>query len=370
MFELVILACLTGDHSDVCAPRVLPTPDPTTRAECQATARTRSEAWPEDHPGHTVESFTCAALDEIHSAFRGRSRAGRIPKTEESPLHPFSLVEVAPGVHVHEGGIGIPDSTNLGDLANLGVIIGEESVAVIDAGGSRAVGEALYIAIRRLTNKPIRTVIFTHMHPDHTLGAELFAEAGATIIAHKKLDRGLRARASNYEATLDELIGREGFLGTRPAFPTKGVDGSEKIDLGGRVLELRSWPTAHTDNDLTVFDPQTGTLFAGDLVFADHTPALDGSLVGWIKVLKEMDWPIERVVPGHGPPSIPWPEGGKPTRDYLDVLAKDTRDAILRGESIGKASKHIAESERAKWKLFNEFNARNATAAFKELEWE
>lgn len=350
MFELVVLACLTGELSDTCAERVLPSPIPASQATCEADADARADAWFDARPSLRQKGHACKSLADAGT--------------------PLTLIEIAPGIYVHEGGIGVPNASNKGDLANLSVVIGEDSVAVIDAGGTRAVAEGLYLAIRAITDNPIKMLILTHMHPDHALGADVFAEAGASIVGHAKLDRGLRARAANYEAALHNLIGPEGFLGTRAAFPTVEAMDDATIDLGGRTLRLREWPTAHTDNDVTVLDEATGTLFAGDLVFAEHTPALDGSLIGWMKVLDSFDDGIERVVPGHGPPSIPWPSGGKANRDYLNVLAKDARAAILKGESIGTAVKHIGESERDKWQLFDEFNIRNATAAYKELEWE
>jgi len=350
MFELVVVACLSGEKGDICAERLLPSPNVLTRTACKTIVNERTSAWQHAHRDLTIKSSDCVTRDE----------AGK----------PLELTEIAPGVFVHEGLIGIPDSENAGDLANLGIIVGEDNVAVIDAGGTRAVGEGLYLAIRSLTDKPISSLIFTHMHPDHTLGGSAIVEAGATVIAHKKLDRGLRARAENYEASLDRLIGSKGFLGTHAVFPTSRVEGVKEINLGGRILELRAWPTAHTDNDLTIFDRETGTLFAGDLVFADHTPALDGSLTGWLSVLNSFEGKIERVVPGHGPASLPWPDGGEPMLRYLNALARDTRAAIEKGESISRAIEHIGEVERKNWKLFDEFNARNATAAYKELEWE
>ena len=350
MFELIVIACLSGEKEDICAKRLLPSPSILSQAACEKTAEERTAVWSDAHQDLMIKTSDCVARDEIGK--------------------PLELAEIAPGVFVHEGMIGVPDSKNAGDLANLGIVIGKDSVAVIDAGGTRAVGEGLYLAIRALTSKPISSLILTHMHPDHTLGGSAIVEAGATVIAHQKLDRGLRARAENYEASLDRLIGSKGFLGTHAIFPTERVESFKEIDLGGRILELRAWPTAHTDNDLTIFDRETGTLFAGDLVFADHTPALDGSLTGWLSVLDGFEGKIERVVPGHGPASIPWPEGGEPVLRYLNALARETRAAIKKGESISRAIEHIGESERKNWKLFDEFNARNATAAYKELEWE
>ena len=152
--------------------------------------------------------------------------------------------------------------------------------------------------------------------------------------------------------------------------PTLLVDGTIKLDLGSRTLTLRAWPTAHSDNDLTVLDEQTKTLFAGDLVFLTHTPVLDGSIRGWLRVIDELSTlPAQRVIPGHGPVSE-WPAALADQRRYLETLASDVRVLVARGEPITVAAGTAAASERSRWQLFDDYNARNATTAFSEIEWE
>ena len=114
----------------------------------------------------------------------------------------------------------------------------------------------------------------------------------------------------------------------------------------------------------------TKTLFAGDLVFLDHIPVVDGSLRGFLHVLDALATvPAERVVPGHGPVSA-WPAALTDERRYLDTLAGDIRRLIASGRPITEAADTAAASERTKWQLFDDYNARNATAAFSEMEWE
>ena len=133
---------------------------------------------------------------------------------------------------------------------------------------------------------------------------------------------------------------------------------------------LRAWPTAHSDNDLTVFDEQTGTLFAGDLVFLTHIPVLDGSIRGWLKLMDELSAvPAQRVVPGHGSVSN-WPGALVDERRYLERLAADVRGLVAGGKPINVAADTAAAPERPQWELFDDYNARNATAAFSEIEWE
>jgi len=152
--------------------------------------------------------------------------------------------------------------------------------------------------------------------------------------------------------------------------PTLLVENEMSLDLGGRVLRLRAWRAAHTDNDLTVFDEATQTLFAGDLVFLKHLPVLDGSIRGWLALLDDLARiPAQRVVPGHGPVAA-WPAAIESGRHYLQRLSADVRASIKRGEPIAAAARQAVETERGAWELFDESNARNATAAYSELEWE
>ncbi len=283
----------------------------------------------------------------------------------------LDVVGVAPGVWVHVGQIAEVDRHNLGDISNLGFVIGDRSVAVIDSGAAAWIGEALWRSIRTRTDLPVSHVILTHMHPDHVMGTSVFEAMGAKVLGHSGLTRALADRQANYLESLNFLIGVPAILGTRPPGSIAEIGPYERIDLGSRVLELRSWPMAHTGTDVTVFDRQTGTLFAGDLVFDRHLPALDGSLRGWQRVLDEMqDEDIVRIIPGHGGPTLDWPEGLEPMRRYLEVLARDTLAAIQAGERLGQAVTHIAGEEQPEWDLFNAFNPRNATVAFTELEWE
>jgi glyoxylase-like metal-dependent hydrolase (beta-lactamase superfamily II) len=153
--------------------------------------------------------------------------------------------------------------------------------------------------------------------------------------------------------------------------PTLMVEDTRDLDLGGRTIELRAWPPAHTDCDLTVYDPQTRTLFAGDLVFVGHLPIIDGSVKSWLVDLGALaEIPALRVVPGHGPLTAPWPAAVEAERAYFERLTGDVRSAIAKGESLSQAAKEAGQSERDKWRLFDDYNARNATAAFAEYEWD
>lgn len=282
----------------------------------------------------------------------------------------FGLEEIAPGVYAHQGETSLMSRENFGGIANLGAIVGEEAVAVIDTGGSLVQGKAFLAALREKTRKPIRYVIDTHAHPDHVFGNGAFVGDGVTFVGHRNLPRALAARGEHYLAAFRRIMG-DALDGTTIVAPTLTVADSATLDLGGREILLQAWRTAHSEADLTVLDKKTGTLFAGDLLFLQHVPVVDGSLLGFLEVADRLaEIKAERVVPGHGPKVAPWPKALDDERAYLTKLAAGLRAAIKKGESVKEAAATAADDERPKWKLFDDYNARNATAGFSELEWE
>ena len=154
--------------------------------------------------------------------------------------------------------------------------------------------------------------------------------------------------------------------------PTPLVDNETTLELGDRRLRLTAWsPAAHTACDLTMLDETTGTLFAGDLVFLKHIPVVDGSAIGWLKVLPRLAaFRARHVVPGHGRLVAPWPQALDDERRYLETLVADARRLIAAGVPLARAVPVIGLAERSRWRLFDEYNPRNATATFSELEWE
>jgi len=299
-----------------------------------------------------------AALAMLASATDSRAQQQQLP-----------VNSVADGVFVHNGQTAQMTRENDGAIANVGFIVGEDAVAVIDTGGSLREGRQLMAAIRTRTNKPIRYVINTHGHPDHVFGNGAFARDGTTFVGHANLPRALAARGQFYLDAFRRTMGDQLIDEVTIVPPTLLVSGTLNLDLGARTLVLRAWPAAHSDSDLTVLDEKTGTLFAGDLVFLAHTPVLDGSIRGWLGALGELGaLPAQRVVPGHGPVSG-WPAALADERRYLQKLVTDVRGLVTSGKPIAAAGT-AASSERSRWELFDDFNTRNATAAFSEIEWE
>jgi quinoprotein relay system zinc metallohydrolase 2 len=294
-----------------------------------------------------------------------------LPRVSRADAERIGVLEIGPGIFVHVGKYQLVNRENRGNISNACCIIGASAVAVIDTSGSYAMGKDLHAAIVQITDKPIRYVINTHMHPDHVLGNAAFKADNIKFVGHHKLPAALYARKESYLTNARERIGETAFAGTEIIPPSVLVTDTLDLDLGGRSLTLTARPTAHTDNDLTIFDHATGTFFLGDLLFSGHIPTLDGSIVGWLKLVPVlMQEKADRAVPGHGPKTMTWPDAIQPEQHYLTVLAADVRKMIKDGKTIEEAVATAGQSERGKWALFDEHNPRNVTAAFTELEWE
>lgn len=220
---------------------------------------------------------------------------------------------------------------NGGNIVNVGFIVTEPGVVVIDTGPSKRYGEALRQAIASVTDKPVVQVLLTHHHPDHALGNQAFKEvpigalAGTTELLHEQGD----SMAEN----LYRLVG-DWMRGTEVVLPGEVLQAGIKT-FGSHDLQLLHL-RGHTGADLAILDRKTGVLFAGDLVFYQRaltTPNSPG-LALWladIATLQGLPWTL--VVPGHGPIAA----DAKPfeqMRDYLTWLDQFLRDGAAQGRDM------------------------------------
>ena len=280
---------------------------------------------------------------------------------------PLEVDEVARGVFVHRGATLALDAPGHDDIANIGFVVGARCVAVVDTGGSLRTGRALRESILARTKVPICYVIDTHVHVDHVLGNAAFKDDKPAFVGSAMLGPAIEAsRRFFVEHYPNDIENAEQVIG-----PDTTVATTRELDLGGRTLTLRAFPKAHTDSDLTVLVGDAGVLWAGDLVFVERVPALDGSAKGWLAAIDELAKTHPKVVvPGHGPVSHDLAAALAPERRYLQALVDGVRREIADGKPIEDATAHVGASERARWELFDTANAHNVSLVYRELEWE
>lgn len=282
----------------------------------------------------------------------------------------LSVNQIAPGFYVHWGLQEFSNTKNHGAIANIGFIVGDQCVAVIDTGGNPEQGRSLKLAIEKTTDKPVCYVINTHVHPDHIYGNSAFKQTGVKFVGHKKLARAMAVRGDYYIENAPKTLGI-GLTKSDIIPPDIEVDGELDLDLGGRMLKLTAHPSAHTDNDLSVYDKHSDTMWLSDLLFIEHIPTLDGSLIGWLAELDKLEKNAYKyVIPGHGPLVTDWPNSLYAEKEYLTILLTELRAAIKKGVYLEDAVKTVGTSLKSRWKLYDDFHKRNVSKAYAELEWE
>lgn len=213
-------------------------------------------------------------------------------------VQPGTTQQIAPGVHV------IPDQrVNL--VPNIGIIVGNDSVMVVDTGMGPRNAETVLAEVRRITDKPIRYLAITHFHPEHGMGAQSFPPETQVVVplAQKQelADKGEEyiRLFSGMSPELADLLRDVKLVTPHLAFE-KTLD----IDLGGRVVRLLYLHPGHTRGDMFVYLPAEKILFGGDLIIDRFYPILpdgDATPTGWLaslEALKQLG--PAQIVPGHG----------------------------------------------------------------------
>ena len=292
-----------------------------------------------------------------------------LPASEPVPA-PFEFQEVVDGVFVHLGKHVEFEHPQHDDIANIGFIIGEKCVAVIDTGGSVRIGKLLLDAVRASTELPVCYVINTHVHFDHMLGNLAFAKEDAEFVGHAGLADEVSANRAfflqNYRDDLGDNPGESSIIG-----PTLLVDDVRELDLGNRIITLKAHNVSHSHTDLSVLDEKTQTLWASDLLFMERIPSIDGDLRGWVKLSKQLaSSSVKHIVPGHGAVSTNPAKAFENQLRYLEILLQQTRAKIAEGKFMEDIVEEVGTKEKTNWLLHEQHHKRNVTKAFSELEWE
>ena len=279
------------------------------------------------------------------------------------PTPPFELKTLAPGVYAAIDGPGHKAGSNAG------IVVGDDGVAVVDAFFTPDAARALLATIRQLTPKPVRYVVNTHYHVDHTGGDQVFRDAGAVIVAHRNVREWLRTE--NPRLLGDRITPAQRALIASLAEPDLTTTTSLTIWLGARRLDVKAYP-GHTGGDLIVEVPDAKTVFTGDLLWRHTSPnVIDGRIAPWIATdnafLALPDAARTTFVPGHG--QVADAADVAAFRDYLSDLltfVRQARAAGLHGESLTAQVLPKMKAKFGDWDAFDYFIPKEI--AFTEAE--
>lgn len=214
------------------------------------------------------------------------------------------LVKITDSVYSYADVKGAAAQNSFG--ANAGIIIGKDYLVAVDSLMSAREARRFIKDIRKVSKKPVKFLINTHYHLDHSLGNSEFAKLGAVIISQENDQANMqKAGGGMLQFAKQSGLSDKDLQGTKLAYPTLTFKERLTLDLGNNKVEILFLGPGHTSGSVLVYVPQEKVLFAGDLLFTAFHPFLgEANIEGWVKVLDAiMAMDVAKIIPGHGPVS-------------------------------------------------------------------
>jgi glyoxylase-like metal-dependent hydrolase (beta-lactamase superfamily II) len=287
---------------------------------------------------------------------------------------------------------------------NVAFLVTPKGVLVVDSGTSLTEGTQIVNAIHKITPQPIRYIVLTHYHGDHTMGLPSFPET-ALVIGQHLLARNIKEnnipRMQKYmeselpadilklkekvnklkiEKSLELVKAREELKNSeqelaamktmKPRLPDQTFARSMIINLGGEAIHLIYPEPAHTNCNILVLFPKQKTIHMGDLFFNESLPYIDfkngANTANWIKQLAKVEgWDVTIVIPGHGPLSDK--EGLKKQTAYLTFLRQAVTNELQKGSGLeAMKTAIILPAEYKNWQFQSVFPS-NIEAVYREI---
>ena len=248
-----------------------------------------------------------------------------------------------------------PNEINQGRIANVAVLIGREYILVYDSGPSKLFASILIKQIKKISKKPIKYLVISHRHFDHSFGIEAFIEEGATIYFDKKefsyfINEGpkINKLLINNLGFNKDNINFENIRQEDVFFLEKDLN----LDLGNRKLLIKNIGNAHTEGDIIVYDYETKTYIVGDIIFEGRAAAFsDANLSLWIEKIKsQLSLPWNNIVPGHGKiiKNVNKLQG---TIMWLQFLDRSIKRSIKKGDMVAEIFEYPVPDELKNLKM-------------------
>mgnify|MGYP002713040452 CR=1 FL=1 len=281
------------------------------------------------------------------------------------------LQKVTEDVYAIVGDLGNRTAENLGNNATFGFVVTPAGVVLIDSGGTYQGAQQLHAVIKRVTDKPVITVINTGGQDHRWMGNGYFSQQGAKIMAHHKAVADQQARSRDQFIAQANLVGEKGLAGTEAKHADEPYGDETRFVSGGVEFEIYHAGQAHTPGDSYVWLPKQRVMFTGDIVYTERMLGVgsQSNSRSWIKVYESMAaFSPDVVVPGHGHPAT-LAKADADTYGYLKFLRASVGEFFENGGDISQIG--TIDQSRYAYLLNHETLAgRNAQQVYSELEWE
>jgi len=233
---------------------------------------------------------------------------------------------------------------------NIGASVGEDGIVIVDDQYA-PLADKIQAALRGITDKPVRFIINTHYHGDHT-GGNAYFQKQAPIIAHDNVRKRLE---SGGHAGNGASVGMDFKPAEKGALPIITFDHDVTVHLNGEDIRALYFPAGHTDGDAVIFFPKSNVVHMGDdfvtygfpFIDVDSGGSIDGMIDGVEKVIGQVPADV-KIIPGHGPVS-----SVTDVRAYLDML-KATREVVAKAIKDGKTVDQMKQAKILEpWKKYD-----------------
>jgi cyclase len=248
---------------------------------------------------------------------------------------PGTVQKLAPGVYVWQG------DRDKREPANCTWVVFKDYVVVIDANFPWGAREIIP-KIKETTDKPIRFVLNTHYHGDHSYGNSLFTDLGAIIINTEDTDR--EARTTGAEGWAKWNDPEHSLQGVHQAFAAITFSDRLVFDDGTQRVEMIRLGPAHSKGDAVAYLPREKIVVTGDLCvtwgFGNNVADANANYTGWLVALDRMSgWDPKTVVPGHG--AVAGPEALRLQHAYLAGMVQQVQDGIRAGKTADQLATEL-----------------------------
>ena len=259
---------------------------------------------------------------------------------------------------------------NGGHNNNLSFIIGDDAVMVFNGGGSFLLAHALHDEIKKITDKPVKYLVYENGQGHASLGGSYWKQLGVEIIAHEDALHEIKERKNAILASAQNRL-KDKFFGTDMIEPDVTFAEQKVVDLGGIKVTLQTLGPAHSPGDIMAWLPSLKLVITGDMAFHERMlPVFEHTQTGeWIKTWEKFaGLGAQIVIPGHGGPTN-MGEVTKYTRDYLAYMRGKIGKIIEDGGELGDAYK-VDQSAYEHLDTFEQLALRNAARIFQAMEFE